>query len=87
PKTLKGEIGPAAQNVLKQVEGLKKEIPASWILWDERLSTAEVEKMLIQADLRREKRKHVRDQLAAQRILQSYLDHRSFHKEEGRETL
>ena len=43
-------------------------------LWDERLSTAEVERMLIQADVSRDRRKSVRDMLAAQVILQSYLE-------------
>ena len=74
PKTLKGETGPAAQRVLDQVEWLKKEIPLKWVLWDERFTTQEVEKMLISADISRGKRKKVKDALAAQRILQSYLD-------------
>lgn len=74
PKTMKGEIGPAAQKVMENVEWFKAATDREWILWDERLTTKEVERILIDADVRREKRKEVRDQLAAQRILQSYLD-------------
>ncbi len=75
PKTLKGEIGPSAEKVMKEVEWLKAQLDRPWVFWDERLSTAEVERILIEADVRRDKRKQVRDQLAAQRILQSYLDY------------
>ncbi|HXV27957.1 MAG TPA: Holliday junction resolvase RuvX [bacterium] len=74
PRTLKGEIGPAAQKVIDWVEDLKSKIGCSWVFWDERLSSQEVERVLLAADVSREKRKLVRDQLAAQRILQSYVD-------------
>lgn len=74
PKTLSGEVGIAAQNIEKQVALLSEAIPLKWILWDERLSTREVERLLLDADLSREKRKQVRDSLAAQRILQNYFD-------------
>lgn len=75
PKTLKGEMGPAAQKMTEQVEWLKTEIPVPLEFWDERLSTAEVERILLAADVSRAKRKEVRDQLAAQRILQNYIDY------------
>ena len=74
PKTLRDEMGPAAKKVVDWVEWLKSRLAGEWVLWDERLSTAEVERILLEADMSREKRKGVRDQLAAQRILQSYLD-------------
>lgn len=74
PKTLKGEIGPAARKVTEQVEWLKAYIDKPWILWDERLSTQEIERVLLAAEVSRARRKEVRDQLAAQRILQSYID-------------
>ena len=45
-------------------------------LWDERLTTVSAERMLIAADVRREKRKQVIDKTAAAIILQSYLDAR-----------
>jgi putative Holliday junction resolvase len=78
PKTLAGEIGPAALHVLKHVEWLKARLQAEWVLWDERLTTKEVERMLVAADISRRKRAQVRDRLSAQRILQSYLDHLRF---------
>ena len=79
PKTLQGEIGPAAQKVTEHVEWLKTYIDKPWIFWDERLSTREVERVLLAADMSRAKRKGVRDKLAAQRILQSYLDASRIH--------
>lgn len=45
-------------------------------MWDERLTTAAIEKSLIAADMSRRKRRAVRDKLAAQQILQSFLDTR-----------
>ena len=44
--------------------------------WDERLTTAQAQRTLIEADVSRAKRKHAIDKLAAQIILQSYLDSR-----------
>ena len=75
PKTLKGEIGPAAKKVMEQVEWFKGFLDRPWILWDERLSTREVERVLLDADVSRAKRKEVRDRLAAKRILQNYMEH------------
>lgn len=80
PQKLNGQIGPAAEKITKLVDWLKTQIPGNWILWDERLTTAEVERILLEADLSREKRKEVRDQLAAQRILQTYLDFKKNQK-------
>ena len=74
PETLRGETGPAAKKVLKQVEWLKPRLPIEWVLWDERFTTVEAERTLLEADLSRAKRRDLRDRLAAQRILQSYLD-------------
>lgn len=45
------------------------------VMWDERLTSKAAERTLIEADMRREKRKEVIDQLAAVYILQGYLDH------------
>jgi len=81
PKTLKGEIGISAKKVTEQVEWFKRFIDRPWLFWDERFSTQEIERVLLAADVRRERRKEVRDQLAAQRILQSYLDHARFERE------
>ena len=74
PKTLDNKMGPAAQKVSALVGWLKTQIETPWMFWDERLTSAEVEKVLITADVSRARRKEVRDQLAAQRILQNFLD-------------
>lgn len=80
PKTMRGEIGPAAKSVLKFVDKLSKKVPFPVITWDERLSTAASERMLLEADLSRAKRKKVIDSSAAQFILQGYLDSKGAKK-------
>ena len=45
--------------------------------WDERLSSAQAERALIEGDVRRENRREKRDQVAAVLILQAFLDFRS----------
>ncbi|MBE0067902.1 Holliday junction resolvase RuvX [Thermoanaerobacterium thermosaccharolyticum] len=77
PKNMNGTIGPQGQKVINFVEILKKEIDLPILLWDERLTTVEANRMLIEgADMRRNKRKKVIDKLAATIILQGYLDHK-----------
>jgi putative Holliday junction resolvase len=74
PLTLSGEEGPEAQRVLGWVERLRERTPIPIVLWDERLSTAAAERAMLEAGLRRDKRKLHRDAVAAALILQSYLD-------------
>ena len=74
PQSMTGEAGAAAQKVMARVEWLKSRLPLEWVLWDERFTTVEAERVLLEADLSRKKRKGIRDRVAAQRILQSYLD-------------
>ena len=74
PKTLRNEMGIAAQKRVQEVAWYQSRITEPMVMWDERLSSKEVERMLIDADVRRDKRKEVIDKLAAQRILQNYLD-------------
>ncbi|MFD1362969.1 Holliday junction resolvase RuvX [Lentibacillus salinarum] len=66
-----GERGEASEAYARHVENVHG-IPA--ILWDERLSTAAAERVLLEADMSRKKRKKVIDKMAAVMILQSYLD-------------
>ena len=68
---LMGERGQVTQEFAKKLEEATK-VPV--ILWDERLTTMQVERVLIQADVSRGKRKKVVDKMAATIILQSYLD-------------
>ena len=77
PKNMDGTIGPQAQKVIAFVERLKNAFQIPVVLWDERLSTVSAEKTLIEADLSRKKRKGLKDKLAAQFILQGYLDRKA----------
>lgn len=74
PKALDGSLGEAAEKILCNVDWLKTQIPLEWVVWDERLTTAEVNRVLEESDISHSKRAEVRDSLAAQRILQSYLE-------------
>lgn len=74
PLMMDGSIGIQAQKVLEFVEQLKRRTRAEIVTWDERLSTSEVERMLISSDQSRSKRKQVIDKLAAAVILQSYME-------------
>lgn len=74
PKTLKGEHGLAAQEVSVFVEKLRATVNSQVVTWDERLSTAEAQRALRDAGkTTRQSRSYV-DQVAAQIILQGYLD-------------
>jgi len=75
PKNMNGSIGERAQVSEAFVETIKENYPnMKVVLWDERLSTVAAEKILISADMRREKRKKIIDMMAAVVILQNYLD-------------
>ena len=74
PKMMNGELGIQAKKVLSFVESLRAWVEIPVILWDERLTTVAAEKFLIEANMRRKKRKKIVDKLAAVLILQGYLD-------------
>jgi putative Holliday junction resolvase len=75
PLNLEGAEGIAAQKIRSKVDWLQSEITGlEWLFWDERLTSVEAEWMLQEQGVRRDKRKGLRDQLAAKQILQSYLD-------------
>lgn len=74
PKMMDGSLGVQAQKVIDFTDILKSKINIPVFFRDERLTTAEVQKRLIEADVRRNKRRDVADKLAAQLILQGYLD-------------
>jgi len=77
PVTLKGEMGIAAVKLMAEMEWFKARLAVPVMMWDERLSSKEVERVLLEGDVSRKRRKEVIDQLAAQRILQSYIDSQS----------
>jgi putative Holliday junction resolvase len=71
-----GRLGDAAPEIMKFAGALGEALGGEVIFWDERLTTAAAERVLIQADVSRRRRRQVVDQLAAVLILQSFLDHR-----------
>ncbi len=74
PKNMNGTLGPQSEYILTFKAMLESATGLEVILYDERLSTVEVTKIMISADLSRAKRKNNVDKLAATLILQSYLD-------------
>lgn len=74
PINMNGTIGPQAEYVYEFKKMLEEHTDKEVILYDERLTSVEVNKVMISADLSRSKRKTKVDTLAATLILQSYLD-------------
>jgi putative Holliday junction resolvase len=75
PLNMDGSVGPSAQSAKQFAENLAARLNTPVALWDERLSTAAVERTLIEADLSRRRRAEVVDKLAATYILQGALDY------------
>lgn len=76
PFMLDGTKGIQAEKVDAFVEELQRRLRVPIVTWDERLTTSEVERILIASDQSREKRKKVIDKMAAAVILRSYMDSR-----------
>jgi putative holliday junction resolvase len=74
PTNLDGTEGPRAQATRALARNLNGHTPLPILLWDERLTTAQAERMLIEADTTRKRRAEVIDKLAATLILQGALD-------------
>lgn len=77
PKNMNNTSGERAQKTESFKEMLERRTGLPVILWDERLTTAAAEQVLIESGVRRENRKAVIDQIAASMILQGYLDRQS----------
>lgn len=76
PVSMDGREGPRAQSTRQFAANLLEKIDLPIAFWDERLSTATVERMLIEeADMSRRRRAEVVDKLAASAILQNFLDY------------
>lgn len=80
PINMNGSSGPMALEAGKFVELLRTASGLPVDITDERLSTSLVERMLVDADVSRGRRKEVRDKLAAQVILQGYLDAKEYSR-------
>ena len=81
PKNMNGTIGERAKLSEAFAEELRSRFAGiSVVLWDERLSTVAAERVLIDADLQRKKRRKVIDMMAAVVILQNYLDSKNLRR-------
>ena len=74
PKNMNNTLGERAEYTLEFKEKLEKRTGLPVCLWDERLTSAQAERVLMEAGVRRENRKQHLDMMAAVLILQSYLD-------------
>ena len=74
PKNMNNTLGERAEKTLEFKEMLERRTGLPVVMWDERLTTVEAERTLIESSVRRENRKKVIDKIAAVIILQGYLD-------------
>ena len=74
PLKLNGQDSPMTQNARQFAKKLEETLQLPIELWDERLTSAFVERSLVDAGVRRKKRAALSDTLSAVLILQSYLD-------------
>lgn len=74
PKNMNNTEGERVEKTLAFKEMLERRTGLPVVLWDERLTTAAAEQILIESGVRRENRKSVIDKIAAALILQGYLD-------------
>lgn len=81
PLNQHGEEGEDAKKVRRYIALLRERLSLPVIEWDERFSTVQVERTLIDADMSRKKRKTVIDKVVAAVLLQSYLDSLRFNSD------
>jgi putative Holliday junction resolvase len=74
PRNMNGSYGPAAEKAQEFINVLKEALMIPIRGWDERLTSVQANRFLIESGMRREKRKKKVDQTAAAILLQSYLD-------------
>lgn len=83
PKNMNNTEGERCEKTLEFKEMLEKRTGLEVVLWDERLTTVEADRTIMQVGIRRENRKEYVDELAAIFILQGYLDYQSRQHTEG----
>jgi putative Holliday junction resolvase len=74
PLNMNGTMGPKALESQEFARALQEVLKIPVDLWDERLSSKSAERVLLEADLSRKRRKELIDKIAAVHILQAYLD-------------
>ena len=77
PRNMDGSYGPAALKVQDFVAALRNAVTVPIRTWDERLTSVQANRFLLEGNVRREKRKEKVDKMAAAILLQSYLDGQS----------
>ncbi|MEK4700545.1 Holliday junction resolvase RuvX [Solibacillus sp. FSL R7-0668] len=77
PKNMNNTVGPRGEASENYKKLLEETFGFPVKLWDERLTTMAAERVLLEADVSRKKRKQVIDKMAAVMILQGYLDSRN----------
>jgi len=82
PRNMNGTYGPAAESARKFAEALREALGLPVKTWDERLTSVQANRFLIEAGVRREQRKTKADQSAAAILLQSYLDAAAMRSED-----
>lgn len=86
PKHMNNDIGERAEKSLEFQEMLKRRTGLPVVMWDERLTTVEADRTMMEAGIRRENRKEYVDMLAAVFILQGYLDYLAMKDPEVKNT-
>ena len=74
PVSMDGSEGPRCQSVRQFAANLEPVLPLPMVFWDERFSTAAVERQMIAHDMTRKRRAEIIDRVAAAYILQGFLD-------------
>ncbi len=74
PRNMDGSYGPAAEKVREFVTQIHTVTPVPVRTWDERLTSAQANRVMIEANVRRDKRREKVDAMAAAVLLQSFLD-------------
>ena len=83
PKNMNNTEGERCEKTLEFKEMLEKRTGLEVVLWDERLTTVEADRTMMQVGIRRENRKEYVDELAAIFILQGYLDYQGRQHTKG----
>ena len=84
PKHMNNDIGERAEKSLEFKAMLERRTGLPVVMWDERLTTVEADRTMMETGIRRENRKEYVDMIAAVFILQGYLDY-LFHQKESQE--
>ena len=80
PKNMNNTLGDRAEKSLELKKTLERRTGLAVVMWDERLTTVSANRVLMETGVRREKRKDYVDEIAANFILQNYLDY-MYHTE------